>query len=239
MAAPSRAWKVAPHGPLTEIDDGILAVVGEVSMPLVDLPRRMTVVRLRGGRLVVWSAVSLDEPSMARLEAFGVPAFLVVPGEHHRLDAPAWKARYPKLVVVAPAGSRAAVAEAVPVDTTGPDFDDPDVRFVAVPGTREHEAALVVRRPGGTTLVVNDVVANIRHPEGFAGWVLKAMGFAGDHAQVPKPEAMLVVKDKAALREQLLRWAGIEDLKRIVVAHGDVIEGNARETLRELAAELA
>ena len=152
---PYNDWHVLPHGELTEVDEGILTVVGHIRMPLMDLPRRMTVVRLADSRLVIWSAIALDEAQMRVLEAFGPPAFLVVPNDHHRLDAKAWKRRYPDLVVVAPPGAREKVEEIVPVDTATPDFADPDVHFVSVPGTRDHEAALIVQRPHGTTLVLN------------------------------------------------------------------------------------
>src|SRR6266516_4480649 len=155
-------------------------------MPIMNLPRRMTVVRLNDSRLVVWSAIALDEQEMATLEAFGRPAFLIVPNDHHRLDARAWKDRYPQVQVVAPQGSRAKVEEVVPVDTTAPDFGDPDVQFVAVPGTRDHEAALVVRAKNGTTLVLNDLVGNIRNASGIDNWLLRLAGFAGQVAQIPR-----------------------------------------------------
>src|SRR6185503_13326996 len=168
-----------PHGKLSRIDDRILTVVGEIHMPLMNLPRRMTVVRLSDGRLVIWSAIALDENGMATLEAFGRPAFLIVPNDHHRLDARAWKDRYPELKVIAPEGARERIADVVAVDTTSPDFGDPGVTFVTVPGTRAHEAALVVRRERGTTLVLNDLVGNIHDASGIDGWLLRLAGFAG------------------------------------------------------------
>ncbi len=231
-------WTVLPHGKLTPIDEGILAVVGQIRMPLMNFPRRMTVVRLRDGRLVIWSAIALDETEMASLEAAGRPAFLIVPNDEHRLDAKAWKERYPQLQVVAPEGARDKVAEALPVDTTAPDFGDPDVRFLAVPGTRGHEAALVVRRPSGTTLVLNDLVANIHNESGFSGWLLRLMGLAGETAHIPKRVELLMVKDTDDVRAQLLQWAGDATLQRVIVSHGDVIERQPRQALRQLAASL-
>ena len=56
-------WKVLPHGKLTPIDERILTVTGELHMPLAEIPRRMTVARLADGRLVVFSAIALDETS--------------------------------------------------------------------------------------------------------------------------------------------------------------------------------
>jgi hypothetical protein len=117
MSSPHKEWTVLPHGPLEEIDDGILTVTGEIGMPLAKLERRMTVVRLNGRRLVIYSAIALDPAGMARLESFGQPAFLIVPSDLHRLDARIYKDRYPAMKVVAPQGARKKVEEVVPVDT--------------------------------------------------------------------------------------------------------------------------
>lgn len=239
MTKPFQQWTVLPHGKLVQVDQNILTVVGEIHMPLMDLPRRMTVVRLASGRLVVFSAIALDEDEMSALEAYGRPGFLVVPSDKHRLDAKTWKDRYPEIVVVAPEGARDKVEDAVMVDTVAPRLDDPDVQFVTVPGTRGREAALVVRTPAGTTLVLNDVVGNIRHAAGFGGWLLHLAGFAGEQAQIPAVVKMAVIDDTNALRMQLLQWAEIDSLVRILVSHGAPIEDNPRQVLRDLAASLA
>ena len=239
MTRPNEHWNVLPHGKLTPMDDGMLTVEGRIKMPLMDLPRRMTVVRLHDSRLVVWSAIALDDAAMATFEAFGRPAFLVVPNDHHRLDAKAWKNRYPELKVIAPEGAREKIANVVAVDTTSPDFGDPGVTFVTVPGTREHEAALVVRKERGTTLVLNDLVGNIHAASGIDGWLLRLAGFAGDDAQIPRVVKMALVKDAADLRAQLLEWAELPGLRRIIVSHGDPIESEPQRTLRDLAASLA
>src|SRR5450631_982858 len=238
MSKPLQQRKVLPHGKLTKIDDNIMTVTGDIHMPLMDLPRRMTVVRLSDGRLVVFSAIALDEDEMARLEAFGRPAYLIVPSDKHRLDAKIWKIRYPEMRVVAPEGSRKAIAKVVPVDTSAPRFDDPNVQFVTVPGTREHESALVVHTRNGTTLVLNDIVGNIRNASGVGGWLLGVVGFAGKKARIPGVVKMAMIKDKEALRAQLMDWSKIESLKRIIVSHGSAIEDNPRQVLRDLAASL-
>ena len=80
----------------------ILTVVGDLSMPLMHLPRRMSAVRLASGELIIFSAIALDEYGMDELEAFGRPAYLVVPSQMHRLDAPSYAKRYPDIGVVAP-----------------------------------------------------------------------------------------------------------------------------------------
>ena len=232
-------WTVLPHDAPRQVTDDIFTVVGEIEMPLMTLPRRMTVVRLQDGRLVIFSAIALDEAEMRRLEDFGEPAFLIVPSDHHRMDAKIWKDRYPALCVVAPPGARKAVEEAVPVDTAQPDFGDPSVRLVVVPGTGGREAALEIRRPGGLTLVINDVIGNIRNAHGFGGWLLKRMGFAGDEPHLPAPVRFNMVEDKKALRGQFLAWANDSALRRILVSHGEPIEDDPQTALRTVADALA
>ena len=229
-------WTVLPHGRLTEIDDGILTVTGDIDMPLTHFQRRMTVVRLSGGDLVIFSAIALDEAQMQKLEAFGKPTWLVVPGDHHRTDAKVWKDRYPSLRVIAPNGARKAVEEAVPVDACEADFHDPAVTFLTVAGTGGHEAALVVRRTSGTTLIVNDLIGNM---DKGAGFMLRLMGFAGDEPNIPAPIKLGLAGDKGALREQLLGWAAEPALKRIIVSHGEPIATGAGDELRRLADKLA
>ena len=238
MSAALKEWKVLPHGPLVNVADNIITAEGEIHMPVGNIHRRMTIVRLRDGRLVVWSAVSLDEDQMQSIERFGRPAFLIVPNPYHRTDAQAWKERYPDMLVVAPEGAREKVAEVVPVDSTTATFGDPDVNFVTVPGTKGQEAALEIINPNGVTLVLNDIIANIRDAPGFSGWMLKLMGFAGDTPHVPMTIRLMLIANKKALAAQLLRWAGIPTLRRIIVSHGEIISDNPRGVLRGLAVEL-
>jgi hypothetical protein len=238
MAGLSSEWRVRPHGPLSQVDSNILTVTGTVTMPVGALPRRMTVVRLRDRRLVIFSAMALDETQMRALEEFGEPAFLVVPNDHHRLDAKSWKLRYPGIKVIAPAGAVPKVTTAVQVDATVADFNDPDVVLIDVPGTRAHEAALVVTAEGGTTLVLNDLIGNIRDAHGLSGWLLRKMGFAGDEPHIPAPVKRAIVNDKALVRDQLMTWAALPSLKRILVSHGAPIEDNPGAALRQLAESL-
>jgi hypothetical protein len=233
-------WEVLPHGPLVEVDDGILTVAGEIVMPLGRFPRRMTVVALMGGRSAIYSAIALDEPEMARIEEMGRPAILIVPGDAHRMDAGIWKRRYPELRVVAPPGARERVAEVVPVDATTSDIlDDRAVDWTIVPGTGGHEGALTIRRPAGVTIVCNDVIGNVAHPDGIGARIMgRLMGFGVSEPQVPHIVKHRVVDDPRALAGQFRAWAREPRLARLIVSHGDVIETEAREVLLKLAETL-
>jgi hypothetical protein len=238
MPAVHETWEVLPHGPVTVLDDGILTVTGRVPMPLVKLERRMTVVRLADGSTVIYSAVALDEEAMKEIEALGPPRYLVVPGDAHRLDARIYKERYRNLCVLTPPGARERVEKAVHVDATEIDFGDPDVTWQTIAGAGGHEAALLVRRASGTTIILSDLIGNLRRKGGFEGWMLHMMGFGGDAPQVPTVERVLMVESKAQLRQQFLDWAAIPGLRRIVMSHGKPIEHGAAQALRDLATTL-
>jgi len=232
-------WKVGGHGPLEDLGDDLWTVAGEIAMPLGHFPRRMTVVRLEGRRLAVWSAIPLREPEMERLEGLGTVAFLIVPGVAHRLDLRPWKQRYPGALVLCPPGAREAVGEAAAVDATQDVLDDPTVELQTVPGLDGKEAALLVRRAGGTTLVVNDIIAHVRHPHGLGAKVMaRLMGFGVKEAQMPWLGEKMFVKDHAAVAAALRAWAAEPRLVRIVVSHGDPVTEQPRAVLERIAAEV-
>jgi hypothetical protein len=239
MPSFNKQWKVLPHGPAQTVDERILTVEGEIPMPLGKFPRRMTVVGLSRNRSAIFSAIALKEDEMRRVEEVGTPSFLIVPNGHHRLDAHAWKGRYPNLKVISPPAAKKSVSEAVPVDSTEDILEDKDVDFVIVEGTGEAEAALIVRRKSGTTLIVNDMIANVRHPTGLGGnLIARLFGFGVKRPQVPGVVKRIMVEDKKKLAEQLCEWSEIPDLLRIIPSHGDIVE-RPEPALERMAEELA
>jgi hypothetical protein len=239
MPRPLDKWTVLPHKPIETIDDNILAVEGAVEMPLGKFPRRMTVVRITGQRLVIHSGIALDEPEMARIESFGRPSFFIVPSAIHRLDVKIWKQRYPELTIACPFAARSKVEELVKVDTIAPDFGDPAVHYAAIKGTAEREGALIVNGSKGTTLVLNDLIFNVRKQPGVAGFLFALLGVTGPEAKIAKVAMKRLVDDKGALRAQLEQWANLSNLRRIIVSHGALIETDPRATLRRTAASLS
>jgi hypothetical protein len=240
MARPFKTWTVLPHGELTRLDDRLLIVTGFLHMPpMGQVERHMTVVRLRDGRLVVYSAIALGEVEMSKLESFGAPAYLVIPNDLHRMDVKPWKDRYPTIAVISPAGARAKVEEIVHVDASGVTFSDPSVQFIPVAGTDQREAALSVETEGGTTLVLNDVIFNLANRKGLRGWLFKAVGLTGDEPHIAPPVRLRLVRDQRALRAQFESWSRLPNLERIIIAHGNIIDADPRRVLARIAEDLA
>jgi hypothetical protein len=218
-------WNVLPHGPIEKLAENLWRVEG--SLPGMSLRRVMTIAERTDGRLVVHSAIALEETAMKELEALGEPSFLVVPNAFHRLDAPAFKKRYPNIVVLAPKGSRTKIATKVAVDGTLEDFPpDGAVRLETLQGVNAIEAVMFVRSSDGETIVLTDVVFNMsKKPSDPLGWFFTTIMGSAPGPRMSRLFKGVAVKDKSALREDLVRLSGTPDLVRVIVAHGEMAKG--------------
>jgi hypothetical protein len=207
----------------------------------MQLRRTMTVARMGDGRLVIHNGIALDEPSMKRLEAWGQPAFLIVPNRGHRLDAPAFKRRYPSLAVYSPRGGRKVIEQVVPVDGTFDEFRAGDsVELEHLAGVAESEGVMRVRSSDGVTLVLNDAVFNMDLPSGFMFRMMVKLLGSAPGPRVSRLAKWVYVKDKAAFSSHLQRLAETPELVRLIVAHDSIAHGTeAAAALRSAAQQAA
>jgi hypothetical protein len=235
MAKTNSEWNVLPHGPIEKLAENLWWVQG--SLKGMSLKRVMVIVRLNDGRLVIHNGIALEEGAMKEIEAFGTPAYLVVPNPGHRLDAPAYKRRYPSLTVVAPKGAREKVSEVVGVDLTYEQFpDDETVRFETLRGIGETEGAMIVRSKDGVSVVLNDAVFNMDKKHDPLGWFFTTLLGSAPGPRVSRLAKLLFIKDKAAFRAELLRFAELPELERVIVAHEKVAHGPAAAAALRAAA---
>jgi hypothetical protein len=233
-------WKVLDHGEPEALSDNLWSVTGTV--PKMPLRRRMIVARSRDGGLILHSAIAMDEAGMAWLEGLGALQVLVVPNGWHRLDAPRYKARYPQLRVLCPAGSEKRVARVVAVDATYDDGQpfagDDSIALIHLDGVGRSEGVMRVRSADGHTLVFNDAVFNLAHLPGFFGLIYgRLMGSTGG-ARVTPLFRFWAMRQKKHFRAHLERLAQTPDLRRIFVAHGDPISADPGAVLGQVAARL-
>ena len=239
MAKAHLEWKVLNHGPLERLADNLWRVEG--ALPGMSLRRTMTVVRRADGSLLLHSPIALDEARQRELEALGPIAVIVVPNAGHRLDAPAYKARYPNVVTFCPRGGRGKIAEVIAVDGTYDDYaDDGTVRFETLDGVAEAEGALLVRSEDGVTVVLNDVVMNMDTKKDVLGYLFTTVMGSAPGPRVSRLVRLLYVKNQPALRQNLERLAATPNLQRLIVAHEKVTSGpDAAAALRKAATYLA
>lgn len=230
-------WNALPHDPLEAIEDNLWRVEGP--LPGMGLRRVMTLARLDDGRIVIHSAVPLDDASMTRIEQWGRPGFLVVPSRYHRRDAPAYKRRYTDLCVLCPRAARPYVERVVSVDGDYDAFPSgQSVRLRHLEGTANREGVMIVEHRAGTTLVFNDLVFNMPHTRGLEGWVLRHVTRSSGGPRFTRISRAFVIKDRSRLKAELLQFAETPKLRRIIVAHHRVIDEEPASVLRKLAEQL-
>jgi hypothetical protein len=205
----------------------------EIKLPGgVRMPCRATILRLSSGALVVHSPLAIDDATAKEIDALGDVRFVVAPSCAHWLYVEAAKRRYPKARVFGPPGleKKLASVDFDPLPARGPiggiGEDLQVVRVEGAPSMNEH-AFLHAR---SRSLVVTDLVFNVHACSSFImRLALRVMGAW----QKPAQSRMwrFIVKDRAAAAKSaadILSW----DFERIVVAHGDVVEEDARQRAR-------
>jgi hypothetical protein len=233
-----RPWTVLPHDPIIRHEANLWSVEGSVG-PKNPLRRRMTLVKLADGGLLIHNGQALEEPDMKAIEAWGEPRILIVPNGFHRMDAHAFKQRYPKLRVLCPATEDAQVRQVVQV---GGHYDslpqDPSVSVETLEGLKVGEGVLIVRSGERVSLIFNDVLFNMEHQTGFTGFVLRYITASTGGLKASRIGSLFLIKDRQALRAHLERLAALPGLYRLIIMHGNIIEGDAAARLRAAAQAL-
>ena len=185
-----------------------------------------------------FNAVPVTDDTLDEIRALGTPAQLVVPQHLHMIDAHAFRTKL-GVSVYAPASTRSVVAAEVEVEGAFEDIPtDPTVVVNTVAGFRTGEGFAIVKTEARVSLLVADMVLNLRRAPGPRGLLFHLLGFTGDRPKLPIPVRLRVLRDRAALRQQLGRLATTPGLARIVPSHGAVIDHEPGEVLRAIAASL-
>jgi glyoxylase-like metal-dependent hydrolase (beta-lactamase superfamily II) len=215
-----------------QIGPDLWAAESPLRMLGVQAGRRMAVVRLASGELLVHSPAPLDERLRAALERLGGVRFVVAAswlhGHLHMGD-------YARAELFAPPGLAARRPD---LSFAGELGDRPDERWAAdldqalFRGQRVPPEVVFLHRPS-RTLIVGDLVWNVtsRMPLSARVWAGRRPGVR------PTPAFRLAVRDRAAARaslDRILAW----DFDRILIGHGEVLESGGRAALERAYAWL-
>ncbi len=230
-----RPWTVTSHSALEKIDDNLWAI--ENTMPGMGIGRRMCIIKRTDGSLLFFHAIPLDDSTLAEVRALGTPEYLVVGHDQHAFDAHAFQQKL-GLKAYGPKMNEEKLRGCVDLMGALEDIPaDPSMDFVSVPGTKHGEAAIVLRSGGGSrvSLLVTDIIQNT--PRESMSFFFRILGFTGGPKVVPMFR-MLFIKDKAVLKNTLMNWSNIPNLKRIIPFHGTIVENDASGVLKKIAATL-
>ncbi len=200
----------------------------------VHFPIRMTVIKLSGGGLWLHSPVPIDDALAANLKALGPVEHIVAPNALHHLYLADCAKRYPDACVYGPKAlvdKRPEVAFDAFLDEDNAWLWGAEVDQRFIQGIPWMQETVFFHKPSAT-LVVTDLVFNIhKSPRLMSKLVLIFM--AGAWKKLAQSRLVrFSTKDKQAAgasAARIFEW----DFKRLIMAHGDIVEHNARTGLKE------
>jgi hypothetical protein len=223
---------------LHKIDSQVYAHTTDLRIgPGVVFPTRMTVVVLSEG-IVLHSPLALDDGLAGAIDSLGDVRWIVAPNDLHHMFLGSAHRRFPNAEVF---GTEAAAAKQpdVPFDATLQDLaaSPPDawrgsIQVLGLRGTRWWNES-VFWLEDACTLLCSDFVFNIREPANI--WTRLLLTLVGAHATLAqsRAERWFLVKDREAFAgsiAQMLEW----NIERIIMAHGEIVEEDARRRLAEV-----
>jgi hypothetical protein len=209
---------------LSEIVDGrIWASERPVWFGGVRLRARTSVIRLDDGRLLVHSPAPPSEGLLKQLADLGEVSWLVVPNCFHHLGTPAAVAAFPDAKVLGPksaAGRNPALR--LDLDIHEPAFAEAVPEFALFPleGVPFLDETLLYHRPT-ETLLGADVVLRADETDHWSWRFAARITGCFKRVSVP-PDVKKKVADKQAASRSLQALRALP-IKRLIVAHGDVI----------------
>lgn len=225
------------QSPLSAIAPDIWVATRPLRFLGVETGTRMTVVRLADGGLFVHSPVSLDAGAHEAVNALGPVKAVVAPSLFHHLHVGEWIDAHPKAAVYACPGLQAKRSDLRWSGTLG-DEPEPEWRgeieqvFFAA---RSMENEVVFFHRASATMICADIIFNLSvHSSPWTRVVARLLGNQGPGATWLEH---LMIRRRAEAREQIdrmLAWKA----ERIVLSHGDWVEGDGAEVLRRAYAWL-
>ncbi|MCB9676727.1 MAG: hypothetical protein H6737_16540 [Alphaproteobacteria bacterium] len=216
---------------LRAVAPGVWISTEPVSVVGTALSVNMTVLRLAGDALLLYSPVPLTPERKAAVDALGRVAHLYAPNTFHHLWLGDWSAAYPEARVHAPA-ALAGKRPDLRLDRAHDLGRDPAFAgFVDehhIDGFRMEETVLYYRP--ARALVVADLVQNLGRPPGV--WTRIYLTLAGFWDQVALSRVLrwTAFSDRYATRRSLDAVLAHE-LDVLVVGHGEPVTENPREAL--------
>lgn len=216
---------------LEKIADNLWVFAAPHSFMGLHVGTRMTVVRLSSGAVLLHSPVPVSAEMFAEINAIGPVQHIVCPNLFHHVFAGDVLALWPQAKLHGPAKLQKKRRD---LNFTAELSDTPDSAWqgdlvpVTIAGSLLNETVLY--HVASKTLITSDLVENFKqHSHWLTRNYLKLNGMLGN---ITWPPVMRIVYlNRPAARASIERILALP-FERIIIAHGDIISSNARETLR-------
>ena len=207
-----------------------------VSLGGARINARMTVIKLRGGEILIHSPCAFDEALKAEIAALGRVAAIIAPGNFHWLHVRSCQQAFPGAVTYICPGvekrSKGALAFDEVLTDDAPALWASELAQVLLQGTRVMREVVFFHH-ASSTLILVDLVENVTATTPGTNWFLRLLFRAIGmwNTPSPAPEYRLGWGDKELVgqcMERILAW----DFERVILSHGDLITRDAKHVVR-------
>ncbi len=195
--------------------------------------RRMTIIRLKTGKLLVHSPVNLRDETFARLDALGSVAYIVAPNAFHSSEAHYYKVRYPRAQLLASRACAADIEKRAKVDGLLPEAwpRNIEVECLEFQGTRMLAENVFFHQPS-QTLILTDLVFHMQHESNAFERCFFKLNRIYRRFGPSNIFRYFLVEDRARAEESfhaIMKW----DFDRVIMSHGVIVEAGGRDRMRQ------
>lgn len=220
------------YDPLRKLDAGIYCVDGEWQKS--KFRRRMTVIALSSGDLVLHSPIAMGPADLAELGQLGRVRYIVAPNIFHDSEARFYAERFSESQVFFPEKQLKKTLKTFPhaqaTETQWPAQADQELEAIPVRGAWMAETAFI--HHASRTLILTDLVFNMG--DVFRGvervlmnWNQVGGPFGFGPSRLCKN---FFIRDKKAVGESLQRIFA-KDFDRVIMSHGEIIGSGGKSKM--------
>lgn len=222
-----------PYEPILPTAPPLYTVNGEWQKS--PLRRRMTIIVLSSGELVLHSPIRMKSKDLHALEKLGRIHFIIMPNTFHGSDVPWYAKRYPDAQVFVPGKVISKLEQKIRIsgslEKDWPKNLQGELDCFPIEGTRMHESAFF--HHSSETLILTDLVFNMG--DVFKGLEKKFMKWNQITNQFGPSRIfrLFFLKDRNAFEKALKKVCEC-DFKRIIMNHGIILEKEAKARMKEV-----
>ena len=225
---------------LKEVDKNIWVAEQKLKYWGLEVGTRMTVIRLKNGEVIVISPIKVDENTINQINEVGKINTIIAPNLYHHLSISDFKSVYPDAKIFAAPGLefKRQDIQFDKILNQGTIGNKDEIEYFLFEGFKVLDLKgistlneIVFFHRESQTLILTDTAFHF--DESFALTTQLTMRLIGGYKRLePSILEKLAVREKQKVKksiQKVFEW----DFKRVIVAHGSIIENQGKEKLKK------
>lgn len=212
------------------IDKNIWVAETKLKLFGAEFGNRMTVIRLSSGKLLLHSPVKISDSLLDSVRQLGEVGFIVTPNNFHGLFVEEWRREFPEAKYFTAKEVKETESLSFPLSSLRSEVLGASIEIIKIEGApKVNEYAFIHKE--SNTLILTDLAFNIGTNISFWSKVFFKLNGTFDKFG-PSRLMKTMIADPAALNSSIDKVLAF-DISRVIVSHGNILESNARSTLKE------